>query len=58
MIIGICFFIKNSFSNPNVEDIDKYVIEETLIYPTTHLSATQAYVSASYNKPLLDPKIF
>jgi hypothetical protein len=41
-----------------VEEIDKSVIEETLIYPTIHLSATQAYVSASYNKPLLDPKIF
>jgi hypothetical protein len=51
------FLIRNGFSNPNVEEIDKSVIEETLIYPTTPLSPTQACVSASYNKPLLDPKV-
>jgi hypothetical protein len=33
------------------------VVEETLVYPTVSISLTQACVSASYNEPLLNPKI-
>jgi hypothetical protein len=51
------FLMRNGFSNPNVDEIDKLVVEETLTYPTMPLSPIQACVSASYNKPLIDPKV-
>jgi hypothetical protein len=51
------FLTRNGFINPNVEEVDKPVIEETLVYPTTPLSPTQACVTATYNKPLPDPKV-
>ena len=40
-----------------MEEVDKLVVEETLVYPTVPLSPTHACVSTSYNKPFLDPKI-
>jgi hypothetical protein len=51
------FITRNGYGNPDMEEVDKLVVEETLVYPTVPLSPTQACVSASYNKPLLDPKV-
>jgi hypothetical protein len=51
------FITRNGYGNPDMEEVDKLVVEETLVYPTMPLSPTQACVSASYNKPLLDPKV-
>jgi hypothetical protein len=51
------FITRNGYGNPDMEEVDKLVVEETLVYPTVPLSPTQACVSASYNKPLIDPKV-
>jgi hypothetical protein len=51
------FITRNSYGNPDMEEVDKLVVEETLVYPTVPLSPTQACVSASYIKPFLDPKV-
>jgi hypothetical protein len=51
------FITKNGYGNPDMEEVDKLVVKETLVYPTMPLSPTQACVSTSYNKPLLDPKV-
>jgi len=51
------FLTINGFISPNAEKVDKPVIEETFVYPTTLPSSTQACVMASHNKPLPDPKI-
>jgi hypothetical protein len=34
------FLMRNGFSNPNVDEIDKLMVEETLVYPITPLSPT------------------
>jgi hypothetical protein len=52
------FVVRNGFSNPNIDEVDKPVVEETLTYPTTPLSPIQACVSTPYNKPLIDSKVF
>ena len=51
------FSTRNDFANPNVEEVDKPVIEETLVYPTTPLSPTQAYVTTTHSKPLPNSKV-
>ena len=52
------FITRNGYGNPDMEEVDKLMVEETLVYPTVPLSPTQACVSTSYSKPLLDPKVF
>jgi hypothetical protein len=40
-----------------MEEVDRIVAEETLVYHTTPLSPTQTSVSPPYNKPLIDLKV-
>ena len=51
------FITRNGYGNPNMEEVDKIVVEETLVYPTTPLSPTQTCVSPPYNKPLINSKV-
>jgi hypothetical protein len=51
------FITRNGYGNPDIEEVDKLMVEETLVYPTTPLSPTQTCVSPPYNKPLIDPKV-
>jgi hypothetical protein len=47
------FLTRIGFANPNILEIDKPVIEETIIYPTT---STQACVKGTHSEPLPDPQ--
>jgi hypothetical protein len=51
------FINRNGYGNPDMEEVDKLMVEETLVYPIVPISPTQACVSASYNEPLLNSKI-
>jgi hypothetical protein len=51
------FLTRNGFANPNAAEVDKPVIEETIVYPTTFPSSTQACVTAIHSKPLPDSKV-
>ena len=48
------FFTRIGFANPNILEIDKPVIEENIIYPTT---STQACVKGTHSEPLPDPQV-
>jgi hypothetical protein len=50
------FLIRNDFANPDMEEVDKLVVEETVVYPTTPLIPTQACLATTYNNPEPDPK--
>ena len=51
------FLTRNGFANPNAEEIDKLVIEETIVYPRQPPLSTQASVTTTHSKPLPDPKV-
>jgi hypothetical protein len=38
-------------------EVDKLVVEETLVHPTTSLSPPQTRVSSPNSEPLIDPKV-
>jgi hypothetical protein len=50
------FLIRNDFSNPNMGEVDKLVVEETVVYPTTPLTPTPTCLVTTYNNPEPDPK--
>ena len=51
------FITQNGYGNPDLGDVDKLVVEETLVHPTTSLSPPQMCVSSPKNEPLIDPKV-
>jgi hypothetical protein len=51
------FITRNGYGNPDMGEVDKLVVEETLVHPTTSLSPPQTCVSSPNNEPLIDPKV-
>jgi hypothetical protein len=51
------FITRNGYGNPDMGEVDKLVVEETLVHPTTCLSPPQTCVSPPNNEPLIDPKV-
>ena len=46
------FLTRNGFVNSDAAEVDKPMIEETIVS-----SSTQAYVTATLSKPIPDPKV-
>ena len=51
------FLTRNGFTNSYAIEVDKPVIEETLVYPRVFPSSTQACVTTTHSNPLPDSKV-
>jgi hypothetical protein len=51
------FITRNGYGNPELGEVDKLVVEETLVHPTTSLSPPQTCASSPNNEPLIYPKV-
>jgi hypothetical protein len=51
------FITRNGYGNHELGEVDKLVVEETLVHPMASLSPPQTCASSSNNEPLIDPKV-
>jgi hypothetical protein len=51
------FITRNGYGNPELGEVDKLVVEETLVHPTTSLSPPQTCASSPNSEPLIYPKV-